>query len=265
MGCRDPDAAMIPHNEPEVLTLWSQGWGARHVIWDLEKRQFLYGSGCLPSNNSERRRGPSDQDWSRFWEILDSLGTWDWEGNHAKEFVCDGGDWFLSIRHQGRSLDAHGMEFDKLPHFFDTFERSLNALVGIPRQFRLRAFSVADVSNVERMNDLLSLAAVVQSLRMGSDQVLALVIENIERLENGGQTLLDILSELGPARSALLPALISRLEGDTEATYWNVLALTSFGAEAAAAIPNLLKLLGSTNEWEITRAVSHVLTKLWST
>src|SRR5262249_48392600 len=157
--------AMIPHDEPEVLTLWSQGWGARHVIWDLKKRVFFHGSGCLTARDDDQEHRPSGKDWSLFWKILDNLGAWEWGGYHAKEAVCDGGDWFLSMRHQGRSLEAQGMYCDQLPHFFDCFERSLNALAGIPRS-RLHAHSAADIFETEQLSDLLSLAAVVQSFRM---------------------------------------------------------------------------------------------------
>jgi HEAT repeat protein len=247
---------MNPDNGPTVLTLRSEGWGARHIIWESEERVLIRGSGCGPSQNGDEKWRPSDEDWSLFWRILDNLGAWEWQGHHAKEIVCDGGDWFLSIRHQGRSLEAQGMHLDRLPHFFESFERSLNALAGIPRWSPIFR---SGVDGVERLDDLLSLTEAVRSLRMADERVSALVVENIEGVGNGGQTLCDILAEMGPARMTVLPALMNHLEGDTDRTYWNVRALAAFGPDAASALSALLKLLESTSDSHIAQAVTDVI------
>jgi HEAT repeat protein len=244
---------MAPDQEPEALTLCSQGWGAHYVVWKPDERVFIRGTGCGPSNDRHETSRPASEDWSIFWRILDNLGVWNWQGNHSQEFICDGGDWFLTIRHRGRSLEAEGMYHDKMPHFFDAFERSLDALSGRPRHTRL--FSPGEVGSLERLTDLLSLSEVVHALRTRTEHVAALVADNIEGLGNGGQTLCDILVEMGPARMAVLPALINSLEGNTNRTYWNVLALGIYGPDAASALPSLARLLESTCDWNIAQAV----------
>jgi HEAT repeat protein len=239
--------------EPEVLTLGSQGWGAHYVVWQPDEHVFIHGMGCGPSNDRHETSRPASEDWSVFWRILDNLGVWDWGGNHAREFVCDGGDWFLTVRHRGRSLEAQGMYHDKLPHFFDAFERSLDALA---KRLRWTPSCLRhDPPSVERLTDLFSLSEAVHALRMGTDRLAAIVAENIEGLGNGGQTLCDILVEMGPARMAVLPALIKCLDGDTDRTYWNVLALGIYGPDAAAALPSLARLLESTRDGNLAHAV----------
>jgi hypothetical protein len=104
-----------------LAPLIESGAGARHVIWDSKERVFICGSGCLPSDRSEGISHPSAKDWSLFWRIVDNLDAWAWGGNHTTEFICDGGDWFLSIRHQGRSLEAQGIYLNKLPRFLGLF------------------------------------------------------------------------------------------------------------------------------------------------
>lgn len=154
---------MKPHHEPEALSLWSQGWGARHVIWDSKTRVFICGSGGLPSDRSERKSHPSAKDWSLFWRIVDNLDAWAWGGNHTTQFICDGGDWFLSIQHQGRSLEAQGIYLNKLPRFFDLFERSINALAGISALPPLDHLIAFGVHAVERLDELLALAEAVRT------------------------------------------------------------------------------------------------------
>jgi HEAT repeat protein len=245
--------------EPKSLVLFTQGPGHHGICWDASDRTFGY-SPRFGLDHGDRRSGtPGASQWERFWTILDALGVWQWNGYHGEEGICDGGDWDLFIEHNGRSIHAAGTYAERLPRYFDLFERSLEALVGMPRRPQFATLFDEHEWNLESLDELLRLAEIVRAAIDKSPRAPGLVRECIEQGKTLGGTLLELLSELGSAKSSVLPSLIAHLQGDDEQSFWNLLALKNCGSEASAAIPALLEVLDSRSRWQIVDEASRTL------
>ena len=45
------------------------------------------------------RHRPSDDEWARFWSVLDSVGAWKWESAYGRS-IKDGASWSLELHQQ---------------------------------------------------------------------------------------------------------------------------------------------------------------------
>lgn len=251
--------------EAKVLSIFSEGPGFHHLAWEPQRRVFnsseRFGSRepdySAAQESFESEHPPSAEQWSDFWRILDEIGGWQWQGSHSTGQILDGGDWYLEIEHQGRSLKASGTYCEQLPYFFDLFERSLHAIAGIKRPWpgaqQLRDTGCVSLENV---CDLVPLAEVVGAVIRSQPHAAERFGKAIHDNLLFGRTLLDLLDTLGAAKSPVLPSLLASLRGDDEQAYWNLTALKKYGVEAVDAIPTLLELHESQAPWHIIEAAT---------
>src|SRR5262249_37929364 len=143
------------------------------------------------------------------------------------------------VRFGSRQLQSTGNVSVKTP-FWDLFERSVDALIGRPHARCTYQFS-RNVE-VESLDELMKLVRIVEAVRSQSPRSVLMLIEFLSEASPGGRTLLDLISEIGPAAADVVPELIRTLNAGGERSYWAVRALGQFGPAARCALPALAEL-----------------------
>jgi HEAT repeat protein len=173
-----------------------------------------------------------------FWTILDRIGAWGWQPYYGYP-LNDGLPWDLTITYRGQFLRSGGdLRVDR-PPLWDLFERSVDALVGRAHNRAPHPYNAV----VENLQEVLRLMVLVEAVRRDTDRALPLLIEFLKEGSAGGQTVDDLLAEVGPAAQQAVPELTQALKHEDERGYWAVRALGHIGPGAAAAVPALREVL----------------------
>ena len=73
---------------------------------------------------------PSTKDWEEFWNEVDALKVWGWEKDYNDDGVCDGTQWELTIKREGRRKRRifGSNAYPEPKGTFDSFIKALNKL-----------------------------------------------------------------------------------------------------------------------------------------
>jgi hypothetical protein len=129
--------------QPQVLEVYIGSFGSASygLWWDGER--LVYES--FLSGYEERHEStiePSDAQWARFWQTMDELEVWSWEGSYdpgarfrADNVIRDGTYWSLTLAHAGRTVESGGdsggpgrTDMDETK--FDAFADAVSRLTG---------------------------------------------------------------------------------------------------------------------------------------
>jgi hypothetical protein len=88
------------------------------------------GTLCLSSRAATARHRPTEDDWARFWSVLDSVSAWTWESAYGRA-IKDGAPWSLELSHGDQKLATSGNGFEEhAPIGVRAVILALNALAG---------------------------------------------------------------------------------------------------------------------------------------
>jgi hypothetical protein len=95
--------------DPDVFRLsgerfpWSITWRAGSLVCE--------GCGASYAGTGHLLLRPVEGKWQAFWNSLDELGAWSWEGDYANNpriMILGGTPWTLSVRRGDRTLECRG-------------------------------------------------------------------------------------------------------------------------------------------------------------
>ena len=83
---------------------------------------------------------PTDQQWTAFWRIMETLEVWDWLPRYENHDIVDGTSWGVRVEYAGKSIDSGGSNsFPRAPEetknsysteLFHSFTEAVSALLG---------------------------------------------------------------------------------------------------------------------------------------
>ena len=115
----------------EVLNFSIGGFsgGYERIIWQNDKLYHHFdGNGV--EDLEEDFTIPSAKDWEEFWNEVDALKVWGWEKDYNDDDVCDGTQWELTIKREGRRKRRifGSNAYPEPKGTFDSFIKALNKL-----------------------------------------------------------------------------------------------------------------------------------------
>src|SRR4051794_11652843 len=119
------------------------------IDWDEHKNRFVITIGL---ERQPTGRTPTEQEWSLFWTIVDTLDVWNsdawYEANNLNELVCDGSPFSVELRNGDKSLKASGNLAARSPRNWDLLERAVWAMAQVPRRSRRDAEELEDIAKL---------------------------------------------------------------------------------------------------------------------
>ena len=92
----------------ETLNFYIGGFfgGYERVIWQNNKLHYQFFERSFYDDEEPDKvlneTAPSTKDWEEFWNEVDALKVWGWEKDYNDDDVCDGTQWELTIKREGR-------------------------------------------------------------------------------------------------------------------------------------------------------------------
>jgi hypothetical protein len=112
--------------------------GSDRVAWEDGRVIFvrrvadMTGRGTL--HETSEKLDPSQDDWKRFWEQVDTAGAWQWQASYksARSGWPDGESWSLELRHADRRVKSQG--YNAVPATYSEFRKAVYELMDAARR-----------------------------------------------------------------------------------------------------------------------------------
>jgi hypothetical protein len=114
---------MAKSYEPDVFefsVLGLPNFDEISVLWHGDVLVYYHGE-------EEKESRPSQKAWELFWQVLDRIGAWEWQGKYEDHNILDGEHWSLTIYYNGKAINCAGS--NAYPPGFGEFRWGVNWLV----------------------------------------------------------------------------------------------------------------------------------------